>query len=323
MRNSNNGLRSGAMAVRRKEFALAAFRCLTIAVVVSISHAIPARCSAQTLNLNLTPDSSYAIYENGDGSQVSLFESAISGSVGILDGVDPSVFKTTVNNGSIITSINPTQATLPTAGFNYNGNLNVQNTGTTLGMMSFNGSSAVNVFNINGDFNASNSILNLVASAANETFIFNVSGDAGGTDALNFNGVTMNLSGGLVASNVIFDVLNGQNANISSGSIKSGTITTTIDSTTFGTFYTDTGNISVNDSSQVTGALVAGGGGTIDVANSTVTAEPFVAPDSPVAAAPEMPTIMTAGLAAVVLVVSSYFNRLRRQRLSSARALAA
>jgi hypothetical protein len=95
-----------------------------------------------------------------------------------------------------------------------------------------------------------------------------------------------------------------------------------INSTVYGIFYTNSGKISVEQSSVVTGALVAGGGGAINVANSTVYAEPFVA-GVPVSAAPETPTIMTAGLAAGLLVASSYFNRLRRKRSSDARTLVA
>jgi hypothetical protein len=154
----------------------------------------------------------------------------------------------------------------------------------------------VNIFNINGDFRVQNNTI-MLTGAANDTFIFNVSGAVG----LSLIDVKMILAGGLVASDVVFNVSNSS-ANIA-----------ILNSTLDGTFYTSStdpsnGTISVQDLSTVTGALVAGGGGDINVSNSIVNAEPFVV-NAPVVAAPEMPTIMTAGFAALLLVARSYFGR--------------
>jgi hypothetical protein len=223
-----------------------------------------------------------------------------------------------VITGSPYYSQAPNATPLPAANFTYSfGDPN--NTGLTVNSSTVfgTGSSGVYVFNINGDFSAitphaslNNPAILTLNGAANDTFIFNVysSGSDGG---LTLSGVSMNLTGGLLASNVIFDVVNGGTVSI-------------LNSTAYGTFYTSSGDIYVNGS-NVTGGLVDGGGSPlgISVLGSTVTADSFVAPGPPVVAAPEMPTIMTTGLGAAMLVAGSYFNSLRRKRSISGRALAA
>ena len=91
----------------------------------------------------------------------------------------------------------------------------------------------VNVFNVNGDFSVENNTISLTG-AANDTFIFNISG----ADGLNLSGVTMILTGGLVASDIVFNVSN-TSANISIFS-----------STVDGTFYTSSDD-PINDNGQI------------------------------------------------------------------------
>jgi hypothetical protein len=288
MRKNKQGSRFGAMVGRPIDSALAAFRWVSAVVAVLMPLAIPARCFAQNLNLNLPPDSSYGIFENGGRLNVSL--SAINGDVEISKNSPDANISWAIINGSTNSNASSVQTTLPTANhtFNYN-NIN------SFGLTNFNGSAGVNVFNISGNFNAAG-ILSL-NGRANDTFIFVVNGSSGPNPGLNFNGVTMDLTGGLLASHVIFDVVNG-NAKISNFS------------TADGTFYTQSGSIEVSNLSSVTGALAAGGGGNISVtALSGVSADPFL-----VSAAPEMPTIMTAGLAAFLIMGSSGISYLRRKR---------
>jgi hypothetical protein len=331
MHNSDHGLRLGAMAFRRKDFVLNFFRWLPLLFAVSVPLTSPARCSAQT-TLNLAADSSSAIYENGD--TVNLGNDSSGKGSNIIGNVDFTVATNDINysitsastiTGLTINSQAPNPLTLPGAASTLSyGDPN--NTGLSVdastSFAALPGLSGVYDFNIYGDFSADTpapttntpitpTILTL-SGAATDTFVFNIysSGSDGG---LNFNNVTMVLTGGLLASNVIFNVLNGGSVSI-------------LDSTASGTFYTSSGNtdgdILVEDS-NVTGALADWGGGGISIEGSTVAAEPFVASGPPISASPEMPTIMTAGLGVVLLVARSYFNRLRRTHWTSGRMRAA
>jgi hypothetical protein len=294
MRKNKQGSRLGAMVGRPIDSALPALRWVSAVVAVLMSLAIPGRCFAQSLNLTLPPVSSYGIFANGGQLNVSF--SAINGNVEIGKNSPNPNISWSIINGSTNSDISPVQTTLPTANqtFNYANGINAS------GFTNFNGSAGVNVFNINGNFNASG-ILSFNGQAT-DTFIFVVNGSSG----LNFSGVTMDLTGGLLASHVLFDVVKG-NAKLSNISSADGT------------FYTQSGSIEVSNLSSVTGALVAGGGGNISVtALSGVSADPFLGSADPslVSAAPEMPTIMTAGLAAFLIMGSSGVSYLRRKRAS-------
>jgi hypothetical protein len=128
--------------------------------------------------------------------------------------------------------------------------------------------------------------------AAGDTFIFNVKG------SFNMSGVTMVLSGGIDASHILF--------------ISSNTATVS-GSTIFGTFYNS--GVSTFSGDTVTGAIVDGNNG-LTVSGSTINASPF-AGGSAIAGAPETPTIMTAALAAFLIMGSSGFRYLRRRRCAS------
>jgi hypothetical protein len=284
MRNSNNGSRPGAMVVGAIDATSAALRWAIALVAVLMSLAIPARCSAQT-TLNLASDNSYSVFENGAG-QVNVSSSYVQGNLDMSGNNKPSISSS--NSINVKNDVPDPQATVPSNG-----------TATTVnfssGKQSIFGSSGMNVFNV-GTFQLSSDTLTLVGTATS-TFIFNIS------SGMNISSSLINVSGGLLAKHVIFDVTGG-------GVLVSG-------SSVSGTFYTGTSS-SIDFSSSIlnAGALVAGDGGKISVSSSTILgASPFVLPA--VASAPEMPTIMTAGLGAFLLMGSSGVRYLRRRRRAS------
>jgi hypothetical protein len=135
--------------------------------------------------------------------------------------------------------------------------------------------------------------------AANDRFIFNVNGP------FSLNDVTM-LKNGIDSRNVVF---------ISDNFTIAG-------STVYGTFYNGASGGWTNLSySTVTGAVVAGNNGNVVAIGTTINANPFAAvptvagaPVPTVAGAPETPTIMTAGLAAILIMGSSGISYFRRKR---------
>ncbi len=284
MRNSNNGSRPGAMVVGAIDATSAALRWAIALVAVLMSLAIPARCSAQT-TLHLASDNSYSVFENGAG-QVNVSSSYVQGNLDMSGNNKPSISSSNFIN--VKNDVPDPQVTVPSNG-----------TATTVnfssGKQSIFGSSGMNVFNV-GTFQLSSDTLTLVGTATS-TFIFNIS------SGMNISSSLINVSGGLLAKHVIFDVTGG-------GVLVSG-------SSVSGTFYTGTSS-SIDFSSSIlnAGALVAGDGGKISVSSSTILgASPFVLPA--VASAPEMPTIMTAGLGAFLLMGSSGVRYLRRRRRAS------
>jgi hypothetical protein len=287
MRKNYAGSRFGALVHGPADANLATSQWLAAVIVVGMAVAIPARASAQTLNFD--PSGSAGVFENGGQLNVSL--STINGNVDIGKNSPTPSFVLSSVNGSVHSNVGSVPISLPGAAHTTNlGNVNVGIFGQTI-----NGLAGVNVFNV-GNLSVNYGALTL-NGGANDTFIFVVNGNSGSNPALNFNGGSMDLTGGLLASHVIFDVVNG-NAKISNFS------------TADGTFYTQSGSIEVSNLSSVTGALAAGGGGNISVTSlSSVSADPFL-----VSAAPEMPTIMTAGLAAFLIMGSSGISYLRRKR---------
>jgi hypothetical protein len=276
MQNIKLGTRTGALASRPDYVKLAACRTLAALVVVAMAFAIPSRCAAQTLELG--PDSSYGIFLN-HGGDLMLSGSKISG------GLDANKSPTEMISGSTITGTTNNQAAavidnLPrgVAGSSTSG-LNPTYTAATSG--------TVSTFSLN-NFNLSGQTMTL-KGAAGDTFIFNTSG------SFTLSGVTMKLIG-IQASQVVF---------IGSNFMISG-------STVFGTFYNSaTSGSTMLSGDQLTGSVVAANDGIVSVSGSTINAAPL---DPPAAAAPETPTIMTAGLAAVLFVGSSCVNCLRRKR---------
>jgi hypothetical protein len=284
MRNNNNGSGPGAMVVGPIDSSLAAFRWVTAFVAVLMSLAIPARCSAQT-TLDLASDSSYSVFENGAG-QVNVSSSNVQGNLDMSGTNKPNISSS--NSINVKYDVQDLTAKVPSNG-----------TATTVnfssGKASITGSTGMNVFNV-GNFQLSSVALTLVGTATS-TFIFNIS------SGMSVSSAAINLSGGLLASHVIFDVTGG-GISVSSSSMS-------------GTLYTGSNNnLNFSSSTLYAGALVAGDGGEISVSSSSIlSASPFVAPA--VASAPEMPTIMTAGLGAFLLMGRSGVRYLRRRRCTS------
>jgi hypothetical protein len=289
MRNRIVGSTSLASAsiYHAKDANLGTIRSLSAAVVLTTFIAIPSRCSAQT-TLNLASDSSYSIFQYGTGS-VSVSSSNVQGNVDMSGTNKPNISSS--NQISVNYNVQDPPVTVPSG------------TATTVNFSSgspiISGSSGMNVFNV-GKFQLSSVALTLVGTATS-TFIFNIS------SGMNVSSAAINLSGGLLASHVIFDVTGG-GISVSSSAMS-------------GTLYTATSNrLNFSSSTLYAGALVAGDGGNISVSSSSIlSASPFVAP---VASAPEMPTIMTAGFGVFLLLSSSYLSR-RRQKRSSTEAAAA
>jgi hypothetical protein len=289
MRNRIVGSASVASIYHAKDANLGTIRSLLAAVVLTTFIAIPSPCSAQT-TINLASDISYSIFENGTGS-VSVSSSNVLGSVDMGGTNTPNINSSNVS--SVKYNVQDPPVTVPSNGTATTVNVNSNS-------LTIVGSSGLNVFNAS-TFNLTSGLLTLVGNA-NSNIIFNIS------SGMTVNSSSIVLSGGLLASHVLYNVVNGP-ANISS-------------STLSGTVYTGGSNtLNFTSSALTAGALVAGGGGNITVTSSKIgSASPFVAP---VASAPEMPTIMTAGFGAFLLLSSSYISRQRHKRSSTEAAAAA
>jgi fibronectin-binding autotransporter adhesin len=123
-----------------------------------------------------------------------------------------------------------------------------------------------------------------ISGSSNQTFVFNI------TKGMTLSGMSILLTGGVTANNVLFNVLGG--AVTISGAKSNGTIL-------------DLTNAITVSGSTVNGALVSEHA--ITLSGSTVTAQPFTA------SAPELPTIAMAGLAGLLVLAKAGFNRFRRK----------
>jgi hypothetical protein len=248
-----------------------------VTTTVAVLMSIAIASQCSAQTLNLGPDSSYGIFVNGGGT-VSMSGGVVNGNMDLGAGVKPKVSGGTLN-GHTNSNVTAAQVTLPSGNAGAVGLNNTYSAAT---------SGAVTIFNLKSlSMSAGQMVLNGVQGAG-DTFIFNVSG------SLSLSGGTMILHN-IDASHVIFI---GNNISISGGTID-------------GTFYdsSSSGNISMSGG-NLTGALVGGNGGGLSISGGTITAHPF-------AAAPETPTIMTAGLAAFLIMGSSGIRYLRRRRRAS------
>jgi hypothetical protein len=283
MRKNYAGSRFGALVHGLADANLAASQWLAAVIVVGMAIAIPSRCSAQSLNLS--PDSSYGIFVN-NGGILAMTNSVVNG------GVD--------GNGLILSNTPITTAgVVPTA--LPNGNAGTSKIGSNSATFSATAASngTVSTFNLNNfNLGTGKSLATMtLKGAAGDTFIFNVNGSFSLTD------VTMKLIG-IEASHVVFVISN--NTLLNSIAIS--------DSIVDGTFYNGSLLGSINLSGDnLTGAVVAGNTGIVTISDTTINASPFAAGPT-VAGAPETPTIMTAGLAAFLIMGSSGISYLRRKR---------
>jgi hypothetical protein len=280
-----------------------------LAVAVA-AFATPSQSFAQ-VSLGSTSNGAYAIFENGTGSGSLVSVSGtnvISGNVEFGTGISPlsttpsggelgSLNNAITNPGTVLQNVAAVSTTLPTA----TSTTNLTNISSNTTLTAASGAS-VNVYNISGSINLQGETLTLSGNS-NQYFIFNVSGGitVQGGD-FDFVPSTIGTSGTLDASHVIFIVGGtGNDISISGALFNQG-------SSASGTFVDTGGTISVSGNSSVTGALISNNSITVS-GGSTVTADNFAAPAS--AHAPEMPTIMTAGLACVLMLGTAGIRKLR------------
>jgi hypothetical protein len=253
--------------------------------------AAPSQSVAQTINLGT---GQYGIFEasNGTNSGATFTVSGASAVKGnVLLGAHTTLSESGAStiSGSTTTNVAGASVTLPAANkvTNYASGLTIN----TLNPLSIAGSAGVNVFNITGSLTLSSGTLT-INGAANETFVFKVSN---GVSFLNASRMVLN---GVDASQVVFIVAGG-NVTVSGASSAAGT------------FVGQNGNMSVSGASLVHGALVSAKNISVTGA-STVNADAFVAPSPLTTHAPEMPTVVTAALACVLLLGGAGIRRLRR-----------
>jgi hypothetical protein len=287
MRKNYPGQRFGALAHWLEDANLTACRWLAAVIVVGMAIAIPSPCSAQT-TLELGDDSSYGIFLNKGGSLSSIWSTVNgglheNGSIQNLWGGPPTITGTTNSQAvAVQTTLSSGQAGTSSIGLN----------------ATFTATGSVSIFNLNNlVLNGGTMTLN---GAANDRFIFNVNGP------FSLTNVMMMLKNGIDSSHVVF---------VSDNFTITG-------STVYGTFYNGARGGSTNLSyATVNGAVVAGNNGNVVTIGTTINANPFAAvptvaaaPVPTVAGAPETPTIMTAGLAAFLILGSSGISYLRRKR---------
>ena len=278
MRKNCADSRFGALVHGLADANLAASQWLAAVIVVGMAIAVPSRCSAQT-TLNFGGNNSTAIFANSGGSVV-MSGGMVNGNIDMSAGANKSISGGTVN-GQTNANVSANQITLPTGNVGTVGPNNTFTAATT---------GSVSIFNLSNLIMSSGTMTLNAAPGAGDTFIFLISG------ALALSGGQM-VYHNIDENNVIFIA--------NSIAISGGTA--------YGTFYSG-GGISMSGG-NVTGALVAGNGGRVAISGGKLNASPFAAGPT-VAGAPETPTIMTAGLAAFLIMGSSGVRYMRRKRAS-------
>jgi hypothetical protein len=161
--------------------------------------------------------------------------------------------------------------------------------GTITKATTISGNLAFNVFNLSG-INLSGSNLTINGTSS-ETFVFNVS------RAVLLSGAKILLTGGVAASDVIFNVTGGG---------------TTLSGSTFNGTILDVGGPVVIAGARVNGAVLSEK--QITISGGTVNAETFAAADPP--SAPEPATIVMAFLGCLAVVGRAAFARWKRSSAS-------
>jgi choice-of-anchor A domain-containing protein len=245
-------------------------------------------CVAQTLSLGQAAQ--YGIFEvSGSSGHLSLTNDVIGGNVALGYKTTDSLTNSTIT-GSVTNLASGAQANTDAinaaataAGLAHTGTISGNQ---IIGSTTFTGQAGQNVVNLtniiltNGTFT--------ISGNSSETFVFNVSGSIILTNS------SIVLANGVTANHVIF--------NVTSPSTGAVTLTT---SNVNGTF------LALNDAITVTNG--SSDGAFISEKAITITNDPYRA--SPLAAsAPEMPTIMMAGLGCLVLLGSVGLRELKRKR---------
>jgi hypothetical protein len=218
---------------------------------------------------------------------LTLTNSTISGNVGLGSNTshtftNSSITGTTTNPVSSQANTDAINASSQAAGLTPTGS--VQGSGTAL---TFTGQAGQNVANLTG-INLTNGTFTITGNST-ETFVFNVSG------AMTLTNSSIKLNG-VSANHVLF--------NVTGGSV------TLSNSHANGTFLDLNGAITVSNDTSDTGAFISENA--ITITNSHLNGSPMVA------AAPEMPTIVMAGLAGLLVLGKLGLDRRRHRRAATA-----
>jgi len=258
-------------------------------VGLGLAWIAPSNVSAQTLSLGQAGQ--YGIFEvAGDSGHLSVTNATINGNVG-LGSLTTDRFTNSSITGSVSNlatgaqanadAINAsrTAALLATTGSMSGNQIHLTN-----GSVTFTGKSGQNVVDLKG-INLTNSTFTINGTST-ERFIFNVSGSSSITNS------QIALSGGVTANDVIFNF---------SGTGHAVSLT---NSRVNGTFLDLKGSISATNGST-NGAFISEA--SVSITGDPLTGKPFTV------AAPELPTIMMAGLACLIVLGMGGLNRFRQR----------
>ncbi len=262
-------------------------------LAVALALVASSRCSAQTLSLGTAGQ--YSVFEvAGSSGNLSVTGSTINGNIGLGSGTSHSFTNSTING----TVTNPAAAQASTdainasstaSGLKATGTMSGNQINLTNGSVTFTGQAGQNVVDLS-KVNLTNSTFT-ISGTSSETFIFNVSG------AISLTNSYITLSGGVTANHIIFNV---------TGTGNSVSLTNSTDN---GTFLDLKGAISVTNGSE-TGAFMSESN--ISLTNDPLNGSPFSSP------APELPTIMMAGIACLCLLGKAGIDYRRgRTRIAS------
>jgi fibronectin-binding autotransporter adhesin len=277
---------------------LRGIHALAAVVGLSLAFGIPSQSSGQTLNLG-----NYGVFEvSGGTGSVSASGDQISGGIA-LGNPTTSTFSGTTVTGTVY-EVTGAKATGLSSSVNVQTGQNLASASESVASASSTASgltATASYGNITGatkftaGIGADLSVYNItslnlsganltISGFSNQTFVFNI------TKGMTLSGMSILLTGGVTANNVLFNVLGG--AVTISGVKTNGTIL-------------DLNNAITASGSTINGGLLSQH--SITLSGSTVTAEPFASP------APELPTIAMAGLAGLLVLARAGFNRLRRK----------
>jgi choice-of-anchor A domain-containing protein len=164
-------------------------------------------------------------------------------------------------------------------------NANVVST-TVTGGQTFKGNGGVNVFDLNAGINMTNGTAITVSGTINDIFIFNVT-----TQFVSNNGGSVTLTGGVTASDIIWNYVGTGDVAFTGGSIANNDWE--------GTILAPVANIDLHDR-RFDGAFISGGNIAI-TSNPAIYYTPFTPPPPPTPSVPEPSTYISgvAGLAVI------------------------
>jgi Ice-binding-like len=290
---------------------------LVAILAMASAFTAPARCYAQ---ITLGTSGPYAVFEVsnstvtgqmfktngaaingnvalGQNTNYSVMGTSVGGTVYVDTPVSGSISNSTISgNGgkAIVTSLASAGAAATASATSYAGmkSNNSFNTTSSVYSITANSGSAVNVVDVAKSFSLTNGTVTINGNGnSNSQFVFNFA------QGLSLTNVTINLTNGATADNIIY--------NITGGSVS---IVGTVGSPTFAGKILD-----MSGQSGVALSGVTEVGGITTNTNLSITG-------SVVSVAPELPTIMTAGLACVFALGAAGVGRLRQSKLKTVNA---